>query len=141
MKNFQNSITPKIHYSFLKDPRGYTLVETLVASAILLSVLIPATLILGKLTLGQYHQDLIAATQLAGEEMERTVAEARYQNEEKQVTLGKKSWRVVRDVQEQSGLLEIRIRVFKLRQAKPLVEIKTLRMAKPQFGYAGTKQD
>jgi hypothetical protein len=33
-------------------------------------------------------------------------------------------------VQEQSGLLEIRIRVLKLRQAKPLVEIKTLRVAK-----------
>ncbi len=130
MKNFHHSITPKIHYSFLKDTRGYTLVETLVASAILLSVLIPATLILGKLTLSQYHHDLIVATQLAREEMERTIAEARYQDEEKQVALGKKSWRLVRDVQEQSGLLEIRILVFKLRQAKPLVEIKTLRMAK-----------
>jgi hypothetical protein len=112
-----------------RDPRGYTLVETLVASAILLSVLIPATLILGKLTSSQYHHDLIMATQLAREEMERTVAEARYQDEEKQVALGKKSWRLVRDVQEQSGLLEIRIRVFKLRQAKPLLEIKTIRVA------------
>jgi hypothetical protein len=130
MKNFQHSITPKIHCSFLKDTRGYTLVETLVASAILLSVLIPATLVLGKLTLRQYHHDLIVATQLAREEMERTVAEARYQDEEKQVALSKKSWRLVRDVQEQSGLIEICIRVFKLRQAKPLVEIKTLRVVK-----------
>ncbi|MGH7600506.1 MAG: type IV pilus modification PilV family protein [bacterium] len=130
MKNLHYAITPKIHYSFLKDARGHTLVETLVASAILLSVLIPATLILGRLTLGQQHHDLMVATQLAREEMERTIAAARYQDEEKLVALGKKSWRVVREVQEQSGLREIRIRVFKLRQAKPLVEIKTLRMPK-----------
>ncbi len=129
MKNFQHSIAPQMHYSIFSETDGYTLVETLVASAILLSVLIPATLILGRLTLGQYHRDLIVATQLAREEMERTVAEARYQDEEKQMTLDKKSWRLVRDVQEQSSLLEIRIRVFKRWQAKPLVEIKTLRMA------------
>ncbi|MCI0693274.1 hypothetical protein L0337_14875 [candidate division KSB1 bacterium] len=141
MKNFQHSITPKIHYSFLKDPHGHTLVETLVASAILLSVLIPATLILGKLTLSQQHHDLIVATQLAREEMERTVAEARYHDEEQQVALGKKHLRLVRDIQEQSGLLEIRICVFKLRQAKPLVEIKTLRVVKSQFGYAGIIQN
>lgn len=119
-----------IWLTLAQDSRGYTLVETLVASAILLSVLIPATLILGRLTLGQQHHDLIVATQLARDEIERTVAEARYQDEEKQVAVGKKHLRLVRDVQEQSGLLEIRIRVFKLRQTKPLVEIKTLRIRK-----------
>ena len=130
-KQINRSTSQRTHrLTFLQNTRGYTFVETLVASAILMSVLIPATLILGKLTLGQHHHDLIVAAQLAREEMERTVAEARYQDEEKQMALGKKSWRLIRDVQEQSGLLEIRIRVYKLRHATPLVEIKTLRMAK-----------
>jgi hypothetical protein len=130
MKKQINRLTgqPANRPTFLQDAHGYTLVETLVASAILLSVLIPATLILGRLTLSQHHQDLIAATQLAREEMERTVAEARYQDEEKHVALGKKHWRLVRDVQAQSGLLEIRILVCKLRRTKPLVEIKTFRI-------------
>jgi hypothetical protein len=119
--------------STLFDTRGYTLVETLVAGAILLGVLAPASLILGELALSQYHHDLIVATQLARDEMERAILDTRYQSDEKLVEFGNKSWRLVREAHDRFGLIEIRIAVFRPRRAKPLVEIKTLRLSNSTF--------
>ena len=128
MNDLQNSMTPTIHQPILKQNDGYTLVETLVASAILLGVLIPAALFLGKITMSQYSHDLLVATQLAREEMEKTLIAASYQDEEKLMDFGKRRWRLTRAIENQSGLLVIRIKVFKPNSVNPLVEFKTIRV-------------
>lgn len=110
-----------------KSEAGYTLVETLVASAILLGVLVPAIVFLGKATGSHANYDLLLATQLARAEMEETLLLAQNYDEEKEVLLGKRSWRIVRIVINQNELLEIRVSVYKAGKQRPLVELRTSR--------------
>lgn len=113
---------------FLQE--GYTLVEALVASAILLGALIPAVLFFGKITVNQKAKDLIIASQLAEERMEKTIAFHQYNNDEKTLKLNNVTWRILQKVKNRSGLIEIRVKVFKKNQLTPLVELKTLRVLK-----------
>ncbi len=112
-----------------KSTAGYTLVETLVASAILLGVLLPASLVLAKLAMSRHNHNLIIATQLAKDEMERTILSEAYEDEAKEIVLEKTRWKLIRIVQKCFGLIEIRISVFRDRETKPLVELKTLRVS------------
>ena len=108
---------------------GYTLVETLVASAVLFGVLVPATLFLSKVTTGRKGRDLIIASQLAESEMERTTTHEVYENSEKQIRLDNRDWQIIREIQENQGLIEIRIKVFKAKRTEPVFTLKTLRLA------------
>ena len=110
--------------------RGYTLVEALVASAILLGALIPAILFFGKITVNQRAKDLIIASQLAEEKIEKTITFNQYNNDEKRLNLNNVTWRILQKIKNRSGLIEIRVRVFKKNQLTPLVELKTLRILK-----------
>lgn len=113
----------------VRTESGYTLIETLVASAVLLGVLVPATLFLGKITTGRKGRDLIIASQLAESEMERTTAHRNYENSEHQIRLDNRDWRVVRETEEDQGLVEIRIHVFKAKKPEPVLTLKTLRLS------------
>lgn len=128
MQNSQESIAPTLRQSIWQRSDGYTLVETLVAGAILLGVLIPAALFLGKITLSQHSRDRLVATQLAREEMEKTLIAADFNDEEKPMDFGKRRWRLTRTVENQSGLLVIRVKVFLPNRAQPLMELTTLRV-------------
>ena len=108
--------------------KGYTLVETLVASAILMGVLIPATLFLGKITISRTGQDLIVATQLAQEEMERTITFELYTNDNRTVQLDQKTWTLVREIDKKQGLVMIQVKVYRVSKIKAIVELKTLRV-------------
>ena len=107
---------------------GYTLVETLVAIAILMGVLVPATLFLGKITSDQRSRDLIAASQLAKEEMEKTIAYQLYENNEKTVKLNNKNYHIIRSIKNQLGLIQIVVKITRRDREEPLVELKTLRI-------------
>jgi hypothetical protein len=109
--------------------KGYTLVETLVASAVLLAVLVPATLFLGKITTGRKGRDLIIASQLAESVMEKTTAREVYENSEEHIRLDNRDWQIVREIEENQGLIKIRIRVFKSKNTEPVFTLKTLRLA------------
>jgi type II secretory pathway pseudopilin PulG len=113
-----------------ESENGYTLVETLVASAILLGVLIPATLFFGRVASDRRAQDLILAFQMAGEEMERTAAFEIYEDEEWIIKLNNRSWRIHREIDTHMGLIEIRVKVSRNNQVRPLVELKTLRVTR-----------
>jgi|GEM_PF-1499421 len=112
----------------LVSEKGYTLVETMVANAILLGVLIPAVVFFGKITINQHSQDLIVASNLATQEMEKTIGFQIYENGTHMVKLNNKVWHVEREVSHDMGLLAIRIRVFKQQMPKPLAELRTLRI-------------
>jgi hypothetical protein len=119
----------------VKSSGGYTLVETLVASAIFLGVLLPASLVLAKLAMSRYNHEVMVATQLAKDEMEKTILGESYHDEAKEIVFDKTRWKLVRAVHERFGLIEICVSVFRhrfdrltaSRETKPLVELKTLR--------------
>jgi hypothetical protein len=113
--------------AFVKSSAGYTLVETLVASAIFLGVLVPASLVVAKLAMSRYNHEVMIATQLAKDEMEKTILGESYHDEVKEIVLDKTRWQLIRTVEERFGLIEIRVSVFRNRDARPLAELKTLR--------------
>jgi len=115
-------------YNPVKDIHGYTIVETLVASAILLGVLIPAAFILGKLTIGSYSRQVLVATQLAREVMEKTLASEEYHYREMDFQRDNKHWKVIREVNYTDGVVDIRVKVYRSKKHKPLVELMTLRI-------------
>ena len=124
----QNQCNSVILRGFLfHSERGYTLIETLVASAILLGVLIPASLFLGRFTAQRRARDLVVAYQLAGAELERTAAHRLFKNDEWFFSQDNKEWRIVRWVESRRGLVFIRVQVFRQNGDRVLVEMKTLR--------------
>ena len=62
---------------------GYTLVETMVAGAILLGVLIPAVMILAHVMMSQYSKDKITANNLARGEIEYIISTDHFQSYDK----------------------------------------------------------
>lgn len=108
--------------------KGYTLVETLVAGAILMGVLIPSTLFLGKVTAQGRSRDLIIASQLASSEMERTMAQGLYENDKRDVYLNNKVWHVSRQIDKHQGLVVVSVQVFRMNQTNPTITMKTLRV-------------
>jgi hypothetical protein len=113
----------------LRSSNGYTVVETLIASAVLMSVLVPATLFLGKITMNRMGRDLIVASQLAQEEMEKTTTFKLYTDDVKELRLDKKNWLIKREIEEWLGLIKINVQVFRDKKPDPVVELKTLRIS------------
>lgn len=113
----------------LRDTRGYTLVETLIASAIFLGVLVPACLLAGRLALSRHSHEMLIATQLAQTEMERTLAAAFYFDEEKLIVFDQKHWRLKREIARRNDLIMIRVLVFCGARAQALITLQTLRVA------------
>lgn len=107
---------------------GYTLVEVLVALAILVAVLIPAIQFTAKLMNNSYARDLILATRLAQNEIERMISERDFFQGETQIRLNHKIWRVKRIFENNHGLILIRIQVYKKNANVPFIELKTLRL-------------
>lgn len=112
----------------LHDTRGYTLLETLMASALFLGVLLPACLLAGRMALSRHTHDVLIATQLAQEEMERTLAAALFHEEEKEMEFAQKRWRLHREIERQGDLVKIRVRVYRDAQSPALVTLQTLRV-------------
>lgn len=117
----------KFYSKTFSSDDGYTLVETIVALALLVSVLVPTGAILTKTMLSRRSADLIAASQLARMTMERTIINGNYSNESQEVILNKKTWYVSREVRNEMGLVTLQVRVFRKNQVNPVLTLKTLR--------------
>lgn len=111
----------------IQNEDGYTLVESVVALALLVAVLIPAGHILTKTILTNRTGDLIIASQLARMEMERTILNETFISDEQQVVVNQKNWRIVRQVTNELGLVEVQVLVFKGVQVEPVFILKTMR--------------
>ena len=112
--------------SFLSEA-GYTLVETLVASALLLGVLIPAILFLGRISSRSVDRDRMVATQLARAAIERTTTFGIYQDEVEVTSQNNTEWQIERNIYERMNLVEITVRVSRAKSGRVLAELKTLR--------------
>jgi len=110
-----------------KSSGGYTLVETLVAGAILMGVLVPATMFLGRVTAGQKTRSLIIASNLAQETMERTLAAGVFENETMEVASGGRTWMIQKKIGSMNGLVTVNVSVFSGRGDTPLAVLTTMR--------------
>ena len=113
---------------FLTSQRGYTLVETLVALAIIFGVLVPSSLFLGKLLASNAHRDMISATELARQEMETVTTLALYESKNQKVHSYNKDWTIQRSVEEQDGLVYIQVSVLKNHDTDPVFQLSTMRL-------------
>ena len=113
----------------MTDEAGYTVVEVVVALALLTIALLPTTQFAAKLILNSQSRDLITASQLARAELERAIADLEIGLDEALVQVGYKTWRVERRVTARGVLLTLIIKVFKADTRQPIVELMTLRLA------------
>ncbi len=110
-----------------ENENGYTLVETLIALAILIAVLIPLGQFVARVMYNDLSRDLIIAQQLAVMEMEKAIALNDFEKDEIVINLNQKKWRIVKSVIKMDRLVELNIAVFKSNRNKSLIQLKTLR--------------
>lgn len=106
---------------------GYTLVEVLVASALLMGVLMPGVLFLGRLAGDMRSHRQIVASRLACSEMERTIALGNYESSFDEIQQNRRIWTVERMIEEEGGLIRIQVRVYEKHREVPAVTYRTLR--------------
>ena len=107
------------------DQKGYTILEVMIASAVFAVVLIPTVALLGNVLIKYSTSDLITATSLAREEMERTLHDRAFEDEQRTVQLGNLSYKIVKKIENRDDLLLIRIEVVRARDDKVLASVYT----------------
>ena len=107
---------------------GYTLVETVVALAILIAVIIPISQFMVRIIYTERTRDTIITAQLARQEIERNIANNHFKSYQCMELLNNKEWRIVQSVREINNLVYIDVQVFKNNETKPLAELKTIRL-------------
>ncbi|MCA9733967.1 MAG: hypothetical protein H6696_14365 [Deferribacteres bacterium] len=110
-----------------KDEKGYTIVESIVANALFLAVLIPALMLLGKFTLYNSGEEKIVAQELAKAKVELLLQQNTIDAAVEQRYHGKIKWLLKTEVTDRNGLQEITVSVYRTKQGKQLAEFKTLR--------------
>ena len=113
----------------LSSESGHTVVEILVALAILAIAVVPASQLISRVLMSGSTRDLITATRLAQGEIERGLLEPDITDSEKRMVLNGKPWRVRRVVTSEDGLIRISTRAFKKNSRIPLVFLTTLRLS------------
>ncbi len=105
---------------------GYSLVESLVALAILLSVLVPSALVLTFAANNRLARDKMESFNLARNEMEYVLAT---ENDSSSITRVGNRWWVMRNVLKDDSFREITVKVFKSDTTKaPVITLQTSRL-------------
>lgn len=109
----------------IQDEDGSTLVETLVAMAILVSVLLPTSLFLGYIASNPLNKDKVTALGIAQSEMEQVLANKDYANNEEVI---KGNWIIDRRISEEENLVLIRISIYRKDKPEPVITLNTERL-------------
>ena len=96
----------------LREEDGYTLLETLVAMALFLSVLIPLGVAIGNLTLGDSAATLNVTLQIAQSEMSRALLRHDFHDERKQDERG---FLIERKVERKGNIVDLSVSIFSLK--------------------------
>ena len=108
-----------------QEEDGYSLVETLVAMAILLAILIPSSMFLTYITNNQLVRDKVESYQIARNEMEIIVAT---KNDSSLMNM-KGKWLIKRIITNKDDLYYLTIDVFKKDTLNPpLIRLETARI-------------
>jgi hypothetical protein len=113
--------------SFIASESGHTVVEVIIAIAVLTAALVPVSHFMSKVFLSSTTRDLIVAANLARAEMEAAANSTVHLSEERTVKIGNRTWRVERKLREISGLLTIEVAVYGKDRTSPVVAFSTLR--------------
>lgn len=92
------------------NEEGYTLVESLIAMAILLAVFVPSAMFLTMIGNNTLSKDKIVAHNLARNTMESILA---VENDSTKVMVTENNWWVKQEVTKRDHLYEIKVEVFK----------------------------
>lgn len=115
--------------SMLKKQEGYTIVEVIIALAVLLAVLLPLSRLTGKLFSNSNTRNLIVAHQLARDAMERSVLISELIDNTEAIQLNGKTWHIKRKVLQLSiNLVQLKIAVYEKGGNTPVVTLQTLRL-------------
>lgn len=107
----------------MRGAEGYTITESTVALALLLTVLVPAAATLTYLATQQHTRHTVEALALAQRTMERTLAAQAYESSEEAVG----PWRVVTEAEERGRLVTVAVRVYRGEAERPVVGLTTAR--------------
>ena len=103
----------------IRKEEGYTLLETVVAMALFVAVLIPLGSVIGNLMLDKTSERLTAALQIAQSEMNRTIAEKDFTDK---VASHNNRLSLERKVTREGNLIQITIKITsKTNPEKPLI--------------------
>ena len=108
---------------------GHTVVEVLVALVILSIALVPTLQFASRIITTPVTRDLMTATHLARSEMEKAISEGDFTNAWAEVRVNATRFIIERYFNVNEQLVSVRIRVYKKEANKPLVELRTLRLA------------
>ncbi len=112
----------------IKSETGHTVVEMLVALAILTIALVPTVQFMARVMSNAGARDLVVATQLARDEMERVISERDFMPDEKRIRVNQQLWQLATSIEVYAGLVQIYIKVYKKNSSKPMVELQTSRL-------------
>ncbi|MEM6335939.1 MAG: prepilin-type N-terminal cleavage/methylation domain-containing protein [Bacteroidota bacterium] len=111
-----------------RDESGFSIIEVLVALALLLVVLVPLSGF-GLKLMGEHHNERqIEALQLARQEMERTILDESYRDVER--TTSDERWTIRKNVERHGELVHVQVSVARQPADTALVQLQTLRRAR-----------
>ena len=112
--------------NFIHDRAGYSLIETVVATSLVVTVLLPLSgMAIYLLTVKQNEPHLVALT-IGQQAMEQTLETRDYEGTT--LYLDDSRWRVQKTVTQNGNQITIVIRVFRRHRPKPLAELMTVRL-------------
>lgn len=116
----------KWNNKILRNEEGYSLVESLVAMAILLAVLVPSTIFLTYIGNNSLAKDKITSFNHARNQMEKVLATQNDSTLTKQID---SNWWVKQSVTKKDNLREIKVEVFKFDTLSgPMITLQTARL-------------
>jgi hypothetical protein len=111
---------------FLRETAGHSLVEVVVATSLVMTVLVPLSGMVVFLLNSRQNAGHLVALALAEEFMEETLHERSYVS--RHVTLDRDRWLVQKSVSQTGNQVTIVIRVFRRHRPRPLAELMTVRL-------------
>lgn len=134
MKNIISIMFPRFINRYVSktvsSKYGFTLIEVVVAIAILFILIVPGSILLEYLITNMNNSQKIIAIELAQQEMERTLLYSLFESETEYLVKNGTRWQISRTIRIDGRLASIEISVFKEKNSDkkdPLVSLQTLR--------------
>ncbi len=106
-----------------QNEHGYTLIETLTAFVLLLIVVIPFTRVITFLISEKQTIDKIWAVTLAEREMETTLIQHQFFDDERQETVGRRQYIIRKKIDHENNLMKIHIMILHPAKQKILFQL------------------
>lgn len=112
--------------SRIRESAGYTLVEVVVATSLVATVLVPLSSAAIYVLTARQNERYLVALALGRRAMEETLARRNFESRTMRVDGGR--WRIQKTVVAQTNQVTIIIRVFRRNHPQPLVDLMTVRL-------------